>query len=423
MADSADHDVVVVGAGAAGIAAGRRLVEAGLRIVILEARDRIGGRSHTVATAAGPVDLGCEWLHSADRNPFTAIAQGFGLALDERLPDWRGRLSRLGASAAEEEDWYRTRDAFHDRLDAAASALETAGEDAAASTLLSPDGRWNALLDAISTWANGAALSRISIRDYAAYADSGVNWRVRDGYGMLIARTAAGLPVALGNPVSRIDHRGRTILVAAARGSLRTRAVLVTVPPTLLAAATIRFTPRLPDDKMAAASGVPLGLANKLFLALDGTPPDLPPNSHVLGARDRVATGGYELRPHGRPIVAAFFGGTLARELEEAGAAGMASFAVDELVALFGTALRAQLRILASSAWYGDPFARGSYSHALPGHAGDRAILARPIDDRVFFAGEACIPGDFSTAHGAYRSGALAAERIAAVLSGRETIP
>jgi monoamine oxidase len=416
MADSAAWDVVIIGAGAAGIAAGRRLIEAGLRIVIVEARDRIGGRAHTVATEAGPVDLGCEWLHSADRNPFTAIAQGFGLALDERLPDWGTRLRRLGASGAEEADWYRARNEFHSRLDAAGAAAE----DAAASTLLPPGGRWNALLDAISTWANGAELARISIKDYASYADSGVNWRVRDGFGMLIARIDDGLPVALGNPVSQIDHRGRAILVETPRGSLRARAVLVTVPPTLLAAETIRFTPRLPDDKLAAAHGLPLGLANKLFLALDGTPPDLPPNGHVLGARDRVATGSYELRPHGRAIVAAYFGGVLARELELAGAAAMASFAVEELVAIFGTALRSQLRRLASSAWHGDPFARGSYSHALPGHAGDRASLARPIDHRVFFAGEACILGDFSTAHGAYRSGRAAAEQIAAVLNGTE---
>jgi monoamine oxidase len=415
MADSAACDVVVIGAGAAGIGAGQRLVEAGLRVVILEARDRIGGRSQTVATAAGPVDLGCEWLHSADRNPFTAIAQGFGLALDERLPDWGGRLRRLGATAAEDEDWYRARDEFHERLEAAGAA---ATPDAPASTLLPPGGRWNALLDAISTWANGAELDRISIKDYASYDDSGINWRVRDGYGMLIARVAAGLPVSLATPVTEIDHRGRTILVEAAGTSIRTRAVLVTVPPTLLAAEAIRFTPRLPDDKLAAAQGVTLGLANKLFLALDGTPPDLPPNSHVLGARDRVATGSYELRPHGRAIVAAYFGGTLARELEQAGPAAMTDFAVGELAQIFGSAMRRQLRHLASSAWHGDPFARGSYSQALPCHAGERSTLARSIDDRVFFAGEACIPGDFSTAHGAYLSGRAAAAEITAALHG-----
>jgi monoamine oxidase len=221
----------------------------------------------------------------------------------------------------------------------------------------------------------------------------------------------------------QIDHRGRTILVETPHFSIRARAVLVTVPPTLLAAETIRFTPRLPDDKLAAASFVPLGLANKLFLALDGTPPDLPPNSHVLGARDRVATGSYELRPHGRPIVAAYFGGTLARELEQAGPEAMASFATDELVGIFGSALQPRLRHLASSAWYGDEFARGSYSHALPFHSGDRAILARPIDDRVFFAGEACIAGDFSTAHGAYRSGRGTAEKIAAMLKEKNAAP
>jgi monoamine oxidase len=162
---------------------------------------------------------------------------------------------------------------------------------------------------------------------------------------------------------------------------------------------------------------VPLGLANKLFLALDDASPDLPRNAHFVGALDRLATGSYQVRPHGRNMVAGYFGGALALDLERAGTAAMADFAVGELARLFGSAIRRNLRPLASSAWATDPFARGSYSFALPGHAGDRAILAAPIDDRLFFAGEACSPADFSTAHGAFLSGRDAAARIAALLS------
>jgi len=409
-----DCDVVVIGAGAAGIAAARRLIGHGLRVLVIEARERVGGRAVTAATACSwPVDLGCEWLHSADRNPLTGLARAAGLTVVEKLPDW-GRLRRVHADEAAQAEWWAASSAFHRRVAAAAADPV----DRPAASLLEPGGRWNALLNAISTWANGVELDRLSVRDYASYADSGVNWRIREGYGSFFARLGAALPVRLGGAVQHVDLRGKDIAVEAASGSVRAGAVIVTVPPTVLAAGSIRFTPPLPAAKLAAAHGLPLGIANKLFLALDGAPPDLPPDSHVLGAIDRVATGSYLVRPHGQSMISAYFGGALARELEAAGAAAMAAFAGDELAGLFGNAIRPRLHILASSAWAGDPFARGSYSFALPGHAGDRAILAAPLDDRLYFAGEACSATDFSTAHGAFLSGIAAADAIAARRGG-----
>jgi len=414
MSDAvADHDVAIIGAGAAGIGAARRLNEHGFDVVVIEARHRIGGRAFSAPTPLGhAVDLGCEWLHSADRNPWTAIARDSGFAIDESLPDWGTRLRRAGASAADQADWFAARDAFYQRMEAAGDAEP----DRAATALLPPDGRWNALLNAISTWANGVELERLSVQDHARYADSGINWRVREGYGTLIAAHGARLPVRLGSRVERIDHRGRTIRVETARGTLRARAVVVTLPPTLLAADTVRFDPALPQAKQAASHGLPLGLANKLFLALEGQPPDVPPDCHLVGALDRTATGSYQMMPHGRPMIAGFFGGRLALELERAGAKAMADFAAEELAGLLGSGIRRRLRPLASSAWASDEFARGSYSYALPGHAGDRAVLAAPIDDRLFFAGEACSPDNFSTAHGGFLSGRDAADRIAATL-------
>jgi monoamine oxidase len=410
----ADHDVAVIGAGAAGIGAAWRLIECGLSVVVLEARERVGGRAVTMTTALGlPVDLGCEWLHSADRNPWTSIARASGFTVDERLPDWGTRLRRAGATPGDEAEWYAARDQFYRRMEAAGHA----SPDSAGAALLPPNGRWNKLLDAISTWANGVELDRLSVQDHGRYADSGVNWRVREGYGALIAAHGAELPVRLGSPVRLVDHGGRAIRVETARGDVRVRAVLVTLPPTLLADETVRFVPALPPAKRAAAQGLPLGLANKLFLALDGAPPDVPPDGHLVGALDRVATGSYQFRPFGRPLIAAFFGGALALDLERGGTRAMEDFAAAELAGLFGSGFRRKLRPLASSAWASDPFARGSYSFALPGHAGDRAILAAPLDDRLFFAGEACSAEHFSTAHGAFLSGREAAERITAALN------
>jgi monoamine oxidase len=414
MSDAADYDVVILGAGAAGIAAARRLMERRVKIIVMEARDRLGGRAVTTMTSAGPVDLGCEWLHSADRNPLTEIARAHGLSVDERRPDW-GRLRRVHADEPEQTEWHAASAAFHARVEAAAA--EPADQPAAA--LLETGSRWNNLLNAINTWVNGVELDRLSVHDYARYADSGINWRIREGYGTLFARLGADLPVHLGVPVRSVDHRGAAIAVDSARGSVRSRAVLVTLPPTLLAAEAVRFNPPLPAAKLAAAHGVTLGLANKLFLGLDAAFPDTPANSHVLGAIDRIATGSYQIRPHGRPLVAAYFGGALARDLETAGAAAMAEFARDELATLFGTKIRGHLPHLASSAWAGDPYARGSYSFALPGHADDRATLAAPLDDRLYFAGEACSAHDFSTAHGAFHTGLAAADTIADRLASR----
>jgi monoamine oxidase len=405
-------EVAIIGAGAAGIGAARRLAEHGIDALVLEARERVGGRATTVLTATGhPVDLGCEWLHSADRNPLTRIAREHGFTIDERLPDWGARLARSGIDPAEQAGWAGAREAFHARLAAAASATE----DSPAAVQLEPGGRWNPLLQAISTWANGVELERLSVKDYAHYLDSGVNWRLREGYGTLFLRLADGLQIHLETPARHIDLRGPRIALETPRGALTARAVLVTVPPTLLAGeGAIRFTPPLPAAKLDAAQGLPLGLADKLFLAIDGPLPDLPPDSHVLGSTVRIATGGYELRPHGRPMIAAYFGGEAARGLESGGAEAMAAFAREELGALFGAAFAARLRWLASSAWAADPWARGSYSFALPGHAEDRAALAASIDGRLFFAGEACSPAYFSTAHGAFTSGIAAADEIAA---------
>jgi monoamine oxidase len=115
-------------------------------------------------------------------------------------------------------------------------------------------------------------------------------------------------------------------------------------------------------------------------------------------------------------MIAPYFGGQLARDLEQAGPASMADFAMAELAGLFGSAIKTRLSLLETTAWASDPFARGSYSYALPGHAGARAVLAEPVDDRLFFAGEACSAESFTTAHGAYLSGLAAADQAIAAL-------
>lgn len=397
-------EIAIIGAGAAGIAAGRRLADSSVNFVLLEARSRVGGRAWTADAGGFPFDLGCGWLHSGDVNPWTTFAEAAGFAIDRTPAPWTLEGKDLSFSKDEFRDYRAAVAAFYARLDRAS------GEsiDRPASEFLEPGNRWNGLIDAVSTYANGAELDRVSVLDLQHYADDGVNWRVAEGYGAAIAACGAALSVVLDCAVAHIDHGGRNIRIETSRGAIGARAVIVTLPTSLLAAETVRFTPPLPA-KTEAAAGLPLGLADKVLLSV-ARAEELPIETRLFGQIDRVGTGAYHLRPFGRPLIEGYFGGRLARELEDAGEGAMARFAIEELVSHFGSAIGPRLRPLVATSWSQDRWARGSYSHALPGKAASRSILAQPIDDRLFFAGEACSAESFSTAHGAYETGVAAAE-------------
>jgi monoamine oxidase len=404
-------DVAIIGAGAAGLAAAATLASAPLSVVMLEAQGRIGGRAHTVSLAGLPLDLGCEWLHSADRNPLVAAIAALGLTIDKTPPPWAHPEATINFSPTERQAYGEAFAAFDARVEPAAGEAT----DRPASDLLETGDRWNPLLNAFSAYYNGAEFDQVSVKDYAAYDDSEVNWRVAEGYGAGIAGLAPhGARIVGDCPVSLLRHDGPRLALETPRGVVQARAAVVCVPTAVLAAGALRILPELPA-KLAAAEGLPLGLADKVFLGLD-EPDAFPVEAMVYGASDRVATGSYHLRPLGRPIIEAFFGGAHARALEAEGPDAAAAFAIDELVGIYGAGLRRRVTVLAQTAWAADPWARGSYSHALPGRAGDRAVLATPVDGRLFFAGEACSPHAFSTAHGAWETGERAAREVLAAL-------
>jgi monoamine oxidase len=411
-------DVAIIGAGAAGIAAAHALKQSGLSVIVLEARDRAGGRAHTIMAAPDiTFDLGCGWLHSADKNRFVGIAEQLNFEIDKTRPPWREQSFDTGFPLAERMDFIRAIDAFYDRAEEAARQAVKSGHDKAASDYLEPGNRWNPMIDALSSYINGCELDAVSILDMDAYEDTEINWRVRRGYGAMIAAYGASCPLALNCAVSLIDHSGTRLRIETSLGTLSADKVIVTVPTNLIADEAIRFHPALPA-KVDAAIGLPLGLADKVMLALDESEA-LPKDGNLRGATMRTAMGSYHLRPFGQAAIEGYFGGSFARELEDAGPGAFAAQSIDEIAALLGNDFRRKLKPLAESRWAHDPFARGSYSHALPGHAGDRAILAAPVDGRLFFAGEATSPNFFSTAHGARDSGERAAGEVLQVLKVR----
>ncbi|MFL6839246.1 MAG: flavin monoamine oxidase family protein [Bradyrhizobium sp.] len=407
-------DIAIIGAGAAGLGAANALKNSGRSVVVLEARDRVGGRAHTVQAAPNVLfDLGCGWLHSADKNSFVKIAEQLNFEIDKTPPPWRERAFGKVFPQDERAAFIRALDDFYERAEEAAEK----GEDCAASLYLEPGNRWNPMIDAISTYVNGCELDQVSILDTEAYEDTNINWRVRRGYGALVAAYGASCPLAFNCNVTLIDHSGTRVRIETSQGTFTASKVIVTVPTNLIADEAIRFHPPLPE-KLDAARGLPLGLADKVMVALDDAE-SLPKDGNLRGATMRTEMGTFHLRPFGQPCIEGFFGGRFAQSLEDAGDGAFAAQAIDEIVAFLGNDYRRKLKPLSESRWAHDPFARGSYSHALPGHAGARAVLAAPVDGRLFFAGEATSPNFFSTAHGARDSGERAAGEVLASLEKR----
>lgn len=402
---------VVIGGGAAGIAAAQRLHDAGEEVLLVEASNRLGGRARSATLAGFTVDLGCGWLHSARRNPWTAIAEHAGYTVDRSSPGWDEQWRDLGYPPDEQRAFGEA----YGRWDAAAHAA-VSGPDQPLSAFIAADDPARPMIDAISGYVNGAPLDRVSLHDWAAYEDASTddNWAVLEGYGALIAGHAGPVPVRLSTPVTRVDRRGRTLRLDTPAGTIEAGSVIVAVPTTVLADEHIIFDPPLPA-KHAAAVALPLGLADKVFLAVDR--PEWPANAHLIGNPHAVCTASHRLSPFGWPIIESFFGGACAEALEQEGAA--AAFAIQELVALLGSSWRARLKPLAATRWREETWIGGSYSYARVGCAGQRQVLAEPVDDRLFFVGEACSRDDFSTAHGAYATGIAAAEQV---LAGRPAL-
>jgi monoamine oxidase len=411
-----DVQVAIIGGGAAGLAAARRLHDAGVRCLIVEAQERLGGRAFTVIDPSGfAIDLGCGWLHSADRNPWSDVAKAQRRRIDRTPPPWSRPSLTYGFSDAERRDYAKANHAFYERLDTAERQ-----PDQPASALLEPGSRWNALITAIHTFVSGAELPEVSAHDLARYEDTGIDWRVTDGLGTVVSSYAADVPVALASPVHRIDRSGLRLRIETAKGVITADQAIVAVPTSMLADEAL-FVPRL-QEKTEAALALPLGLDDKLFLSLDHAE-EFEQESRMFGRTDRAGTGAYHFRPFGRPQIEAYFGGTLARELEAAGEAAFFDFASGELTALLGTDFARRIHPIHVHRWGADPFARGAYSFARPGHADARAVLAAPVDDRLFFAGEACSRHDYSTVHGAFFTGMAAADQLLAVRRQSASLP
>ena len=412
--------MIVIGAGAGGLAAAKTALSLGLSVRVLESKDRIGGRAFTDCGNLGMTwDRGAHWLHHAHSNPLADLArsQGFDIEIAPSTPF----LWDAGCWA--DDELARRRNVYFEHAFAAIRRAGAAGRDVAASDVIPRDSEFRVMFDSWYAAVSGAEPDRASTLDDSRYTDDPENWRPAGGYGAIVARYGAGLPVSLSTPARQVRWDGPAVFVETPRGKLACRAVIVTVPTTALARDALRFEPALPPAVATAFDALPLGPAEKVAIAFDRDILDLPSNSSLHFTHDSLEAIRFQIKPFGAPLAVGHLSGRFAADIESAGAAAMTAFALEKLTDVFGADIRRSIKATATTHWTSDQDICGGYSCALPGMADQRHILREPVGERLFFAGEACSIAAYGTVHGAYESGVETAHRVAAHLGGQYDTP
>jgi monoamine oxidase len=426
-------DVVIIGAGVAGLSAAAAVRAAGLSAVTIEATERIGGRAWTRSGGAlgdGYFDLGASWLHAAERNPLAEIAQAHG-DRTHRSEDTRtrrvftnGRLATDGELQAYATSWERF------ESEATQRAAE-AGRDVSLGEAIAPlrDDPWTATIEFWEASLIAAADSfDLSVQDWHRNLLDGSNLVVGGGIGAFVARR-------LGPPAGEIwrntaathvdwDRPGGMVAVQTSRGTITARACIVTVSTGVLASGGIRFTPPLPVEIQDAIDHLPMGLLSKVALRATGADRLDLPNSCSVQRRLRVpgeSAMSFHAWPDGMDHIVGFVGGPMAWGLSGEAATALPHFATEHLAALFGSRARQVVQPADQTDWGNDPAFLGAYAYATPGHAGARRVLGTPVGDRrLIFAGEAVrTDGLAGTVGGAWLSGREAAYSVVEMMGTR----
>ena len=415
QAISANPDVAIVGAGAAGLSAARSLIDHGLSVVVLEARDRIGGRAWTESETFGlPFDHGCSWLHAANRNPFRPMADDWGYTT--LYHDDAAEIVMVGdrrATAAEEGAYGRAWRA----LKSAVSSAGRRGEDVSAASVSPRDLPWIEVSEAwFGPMSMAMDLENFSCADSWGLVDTKPNYMIREGFGTLVSQFGRGIPVTLGTPVERIGWGGKDVALETTAGTVRARACIITVSTGVLGAGTIAFDPPLPVWKQEAIAHVPMGLLAKIPLQFEGSRFDIPANAWLTYYTEAREACFFLCWPFGLDVVIGWVGGSFGWELAGAGEAAAVDFARGELRKLLGSRVDRQFIKGTMTGWANDPWALGAYAAAVPGYTPARKQLAQQLDDKLFFAGEACAGRFAMTCGGAFLSGRSTARSVATSL-------
>jgi monoamine oxidase len=406
---SGETDVAIIGAGAAGIAAARKVAAAGRRYVLLEAGDRIGGRCVTeTATFGVPYDRGAHWVHMPDINPVAKLAARAGLDLYPAPPGQKLRIARRNAREGEMEDYLAA-------IVKANRAIQEAARgkvDVACQQALPKDlGEWRPAVEfVLGPFGCAKNLDEISAVDFARSLERDVDAFCRQGLGALVAKLGSELAVQLKAPVTRMHSTRGFVEMDAGRGFIKARAAIVTVSNGVLAAEKIKFAPDLPPRHRDAIAKLSLGSYDHVALELKGNPLQLQNDDLVFEKASGPRTAALLANVSGTPLALVEIAGKLGRELAGQGEAAMIDFATGWLVNLYGADVKKAIGKTHATRWSNDPWTLGAFSAAAPGGQPGRKALMEPVRDRLFFAGEAVHETLWGTVGGAWESGERAAD-------------
>ncbi len=417
-----DERIVIVGAGAAALAAAGELQVRGFsNVVLLEARDRVGGRIWTSTIGDGvPVELGATWIHGVRSNPVSDIVESHGITTAETDYD-NAVLFGHDGRPAEPVDAALWGEYMALAYEMPETSLQDVFERFASIHGLSEDDRrlWLYSLASMFSHEFAADISDLSIMSYDGPSTlRGGDVVFPEGYSQIVDVLAAGRDIRLDHPVAQVDHSGSTVVVATESGdTFEADRVVVTVPLGVLKAGTISFTPALPPAMRDAIDALDMGILNRTCLLFDEPFWDRDTEwIGYAGERPGQWSETLNLYPYlGRPVLAMFNPGSFGAEIEQYSDADLTSRAVEALKAMFGDVPEPVDAV--STRWGADPWTRGSYSYLPVGVEFDTyRDMARPVGDRLFFAGEATHSRFPSTVHGALLSGRRAARQIAGLL-------
>jgi monoamine oxidase len=403
-----EADVVVIGAGAAGIAAARRIQAANRRVIVVEAGAQIGGRCLTdTTTFEVPFDRGARWMHNPDTNPMIRLARSAGLDISAAPLGQKIRIGQRYARAGETEEFL----AALVRTNRAIDEASRGRADVSCASVLPKDlGDWAGTADfVLGANATGKDLKDISVIDKVRAQDRNAAIACRQGLGVLMAKLGEQVPLALSTPASQVSWNGRDVTVETPAGRIAARAAIITVSSNVLAAGNIKFTPDIPKRQLDAAAKLSLGSYDHIALQLPGNPLGLARDDIIIEQSNSTRTALLFANMGSSSLCSIDVAGSFGRDLSGQGEAAMVAFAVEWLSKLFGSDAASAVKKSSATRWNAAPYALGAMSVAAPGSQPSRKILAEPIGC-MFLAGEATHETLWGTVDGAWESGERAAE-------------
>ena len=407
---SGETDIAIIGAGAAGIAAARKVAAAGKRYVLLEASDRIGGRCFTETSTFGvPYDRGAHWLHVPEINPVAKLAsRAAGFEVYPAPPGQKLRIAKRNAREGEMEDYLA---ALVRGSRAIQEAVRGKADVACAQVLPKDLGEWRPAVEFfLGPFGCGKNLEDISAMDFARSVERDIDAFCRQGLGALVGKLGADLAMQLKAPVTRMQSTANWVEMDTGRGFIKARAAIVTVSTGVLAAGKIKFMPDLPKKQVDAIARLSLGSYDHVALELKGNPLQLRSDDLVFEKPAGPRTAALLANISGTSLATVEIAGKLGTELSKGGEAAMTDFATAWLADLFGADVKKAIGKTHATRWNAEPWALGAFSCAAVNGQGGRKVLMEPVRERLFFAGEAVHETLWGTVGGAWESGERAAD-------------